>query len=161
MRLIIKNKLMSLRGNSSVKDEQGNEVFIVKGKLISPTKKKFVYDLEGNRLFTIRNKFWHLFIKSAYIYNSENKKIAKFKNKFFKGREFTSSGYEDAFRINKNPEGKGRAIYKNEEKIGVFTSEFFKIADNFTIEYDNPENGALLVAILIAVDNINDNYFKD
>ena len=32
MRLIIKNKLISLRGSSFVKDENGNDAFIIKGR---------------------------------------------------------------------------------------------------------------------------------
>ena len=47
MEVIIRNKLFSLRGSSSVKNEQGEDVFFVKGKLFSPTHVKWVCDTRG------------------------------------------------------------------------------------------------------------------
>ena len=43
-KLIIKNKMISLRDSSFVLDEEGNKVFKVKGKFFSPTHKKRIYD---------------------------------------------------------------------------------------------------------------------
>lgn len=40
MRVIIKNKFFSVGGSSSVKDENGQDVFFVKGRALSPTHVK-------------------------------------------------------------------------------------------------------------------------
>ena len=79
MKLIIKNKLVSLRGNSIIKDEQGNNKYKVKGKLFSITHKKRIYDLDNKLLFTVRNKYWKFIVNSAYIFDSEGNKIARLK----------------------------------------------------------------------------------
>ncbi len=41
MKVIIKNKFFSLGGSSSVKNENGEDVFFVKGKVLSPTHVKW------------------------------------------------------------------------------------------------------------------------
>ena len=65
MRLVIKNKWISLKGSSTVKDEQGNDVLKVEGKFWTVTHKKFIKDLEGNVHYVVRNKFWK-FIHYAF-----------------------------------------------------------------------------------------------
>ena len=48
----IRNKWVSLRGGSYVKDIEERDVFYVKGKFWTVTRKKFVQDMEGNLLYT-------------------------------------------------------------------------------------------------------------
>ena len=83
MKVFIKNKIMSWGNGSSVTDETGKTVFEVKGKVFSITRKKFLCDAEGNRLFTVRNRWLNLFIRKAFIYDKDKKKIAAVKNKLF------------------------------------------------------------------------------
>ena len=75
MELAIRNKWVTLRGSSIVRDLNEKDVMRVKGKFWTFTAKKFIQDLEGNTKFVVRNKFWRLFRYSAFIYNAngENK----------------------------------------------------------------------------------------
>ena len=57
MRVAIRNKWISLRGSSVVRDENEKDVMIVKGKFFTFTRKKFVQDLEGKTKYIVRNKF--------------------------------------------------------------------------------------------------------
>ena len=56
MKFCVKNKLLSLGGSSTVKDENGNDIFKVKGKVFSLTKKKKIYNMEGKLLYVVKNK---------------------------------------------------------------------------------------------------------
>lgn len=162
MKLIVKNRIISLTGESVVTDENENKIYKVKGKLkiFSPTRKKRIYDMEGKKLYTIRNKWWNFFLHSAYIYDAEGNKIAKLKNKFSRKAVYLSEGFPDAFRIGKHPDKKGYAIYRNEQLIGsYFRSSIF--VDSFEVDYDNPKDASILVALIIAIDNIQDNYLDD
>ena len=75
MKLIIRNKWISFRGSSQVKDETDtNEVMKVIGRFWSITQKKYIEDLEGNPHYMVRNKFWRIFSRKALIYSiNENK----------------------------------------------------------------------------------------
>ena len=45
--LQIKNKMFSVRGHSTVKDENDVDRYVVKGKFFSLGKKKRIYDMDG------------------------------------------------------------------------------------------------------------------
>ena len=94
--LQIRNKMASLRGNSTVKDENDVDRYVVKGKLISWRKKKRIYDMEGNLLYTVKNKLIKWWMNSCYVCDKDGHKIARIKQKFklFK-KEFTLTGYAD------------------------------------------------------------------
>ena len=165
MKLIVRNKFASLTGASVVEDENGNNLFKVKGKLklFSPTRKKKVYDMQGNKLYTIRNKYFNFIFHSAYIYNENGEKIAKLKQRFSREASFMSEGedFEDVYKIGKNPEGRGRVIFRNDEIIGIWRNTRIHFVDTFEVEYEKEENGSLIVALMIAIDNIGDNILDD
>ena len=163
MKLIVKNKFASLTGASYVRDDSGKDLFKVKGKLklFSPTRKKKIYDMEGNRLYTVRNKWFNFFFNSAYIYDADKNKIAKLKTGFTRTIVSQDEEFEDTYKIARNPEGRGRAIYKNDQVIGVWRNTKLHFVDTFEVEYENADDAAILVALMIAVDNIGDKILED
>lgn len=160
--LVIKNKMFSIRGNSTVKDENEVDRYVVKGSVVSLRKKKRVYDMEGNLLYTVKNKLIKWFMNSCYIYDSEGNKIARIKQKFkmFK-KEFTLKGYADEIEIKGDFVQHCLDIYKNGEKIGEAGKKFFALVDSFRLDCYKDEDAPLLVALVIAIDNINDKNLSD
>lgn len=162
MRLIIKNKLVSLGEGSYVCDENGNKVFKVKGtwKIFSPTRKKKIFDMQGNLQYIVRNKFWHFVYDSVFVYNREKDKIAMLSNNRwdFK-RKFVLKGYKDEITISGNlfqfPNIK-MEINKNGKKIGTLTKDFNLFRDHYTLDVESDEDAGFLVALVIGVDNIYD-----
>ena len=55
MELCIRNKWISLRGSSEIKDVDGNNKFKVRGKFWTFTRKKFINDLDDKNLYIVRN----------------------------------------------------------------------------------------------------------
>lgn len=160
--LVIKNKMFSIRGNSTVKDENEVDRYVVKGSVVSLRKKKRIYDMEGNLLYTVKNKLIKWFMNSCYIYDSEGKKVARIKQKFklFK-KEFTLKGYADEIEIKGDFVQHCLDIYKNGEKIGEAGKKFFALVDSFRLDCYKDEDAPLLVALVIAIDNINDKNLSD
>ena len=83
MRLIIKNKWISLKGSSFVKDEKGNDVLQVEGKFWTVTRKKYVKDLDGNIVYIVRNKYWKFIHYQAFIMDKNEKIISHVVRKAF------------------------------------------------------------------------------
>lgn len=154
--------MFSVRGNSTVKDENEVDRFVVKGKLFSLGKKKRIYDMDGNLLYTVKNKIIRWFMNSCYIYDAEGNKIARIKQKFklFK-KEFKLTGYADEIEIKGDFIQKVLEIYKNGEKIGEAGKKFFSLVDRFRLECYKDEDAPLLVALIVAIDNINDKNVAD
>ena len=164
MTLYVKNKLVSLGGSSIVFDENEAQVFQVKGKVMSPTNKKFVCDTNGNVLFTVRDKFFHFITKKALIYGADGKKYCKVKERFF-GRVTDVVDCEDDIRFESNGFAKGISIFKNDEKIGAWFVSFDGVSslvrDCYRVDVYNESDAALLVALVIAIDNIRDKRRED
>lgn len=155
MKLYIKNNLISLRGSSSVKDENKQDVFIVKGTFFSITHKKRIKDLEGNLLYKVRNKWFQFITHSAYVYDGKGNKVAKVKRKFGFKNVFIVQGYQEEISIEGNFMSWTLDICRNGEIVGT-VRRAIDWTDSFVLETDTEQDGAFLVALVIAIDNIFD-----
>lgn len=158
MDVIIRNKFFSLRGSSSVKNEQGEDVFFVKGKLISPTNVKWVCDKAGNKLYKVRNKWFNFFNQRAYVYEGKTK-LASVKHPFLSVKKFIVEGYKDEIVIDGDFFSFVSTIVRNGSPIGTIDRKVLSLNDAFKLsgeEADMP----FLIALVIAIDNIVDKMKK-
>lgn len=161
MKVFIKNKLLSLGGDSDVLNENKEPIFKVKGKIFSFTKKKKLYNMQGELLYTIRNKFWNIFSNKVYIKNSQGDRVATIKkNKWSWNKNYKILNTEDDLEI----EGKffsfKSQIIKNEQLVATINRQFTIVTDAFSLEADEKDI-AFYTAIVIALDNIVDKRSKD
>ena len=157
MKLYIKNRLISLKNGSTVKDEAGNDVFHVKGKMMSIRKKKRVTDTAGNVIFRVQNKFFNWFVPSAFILTPDGERIAHVKKKIFTLKPtFFVEGYKDEFAINGSILGFNYEVLKNGQQIGHVHRDFNLLRDTFVLDCWEESEAAFLVSLVIAIDNIFD-----
>lgn len=158
MKIFIKNKLVSIGGSSTAKNENNEDVFYIKGKpvLFSPTRKKKIYDKNKKLLYIVRNKWWNFVHRRAFIYNNKKEKIATIKREIFSNQtQFILEGYKDEISIDGNFFAWDLTIKKGNEVLGTIKRNFDLLRDNFVLEADE-ENFAFLISIVIAIDNIFD-----
>ena len=155
MRVTIKNKFFSFGGDSSVKDETGQDVFFVKGKVFSPTRVKWVCDKAHNKLYNVRNKWFNFFSHKAYVYEGDVK-IACVKHPAFSIKKFIVEGYKDAITINGDFFSLTSTIMRNGAPVGTITREITLVNDTFTLDADEADM-PFMIALVIAIDNIIDN----
>ncbi len=159
MDFYIKNNLFSLKGSSTVLDENQEPIYEVKGRFFSITSKKFIRDLDGNRLFMVRNKFWKFLSNNAYVYDAEKEKVAKVCHKLFSfHKKFNVIGFTDELRLEGDVLGFDYTIYKNDEAVGSIDRKFWALTDSFVLHVNQPEDAPFLIALVIAIDNIMDRY---
>ena len=156
----VKNKGISLGGSSEVFDENDELVYKVQGKVFSPTKVKRIYDKENKIVFTVRNKFWRFFNRSAFIIDADGQKIAKVVKKFMSINKFIVQGYKDEITIDGKFINRAMPVIKNGQEIGAITREYKLLNDAFSVDSDE-ENMPFMVALTIAIDNINDEEKED
>ena len=156
MRLLIKNKFFSLADGSSVTDENGTPQFYVKGKVFSATRKKRITDTAGNPLYLVRNKFWRLLRHACLIYDANGEKIAKVQSKISFRKKFTVIGYTDEIRIDGDIIARNFTVYRGDLAIGTLKQHFMVMSDTYLLDCFNDDDAPLLVALVIAVDNILD-----
>ena len=160
MKLIVKNKLITVGEGSTVTDENYEEKFKVKGKVFSITRKKFIYDMTGNLQFMVRNKFWRFIKTSAFIYDNNNNLVGQlsnsdwdFKNKF--KLEKSEKNVEISGNLIQFPNIKLN-VSIDDKVVGTITKNFNIVRDAFTIDVEDGQDAAFLVALVIAIDNIWD-----
>lgn len=156
MKVYIKNKTISWGGDSVVLDENKQTLFKVKGKAFSPTHKKRIKDSSGKTIYTIRNKFWKLTRRTAFVYDENKVKVAKVIFKMLSAkREYFVEGSNDEIKIIGQYFSPRCEITKNGEIIGIITRDFKLFGDAFELEAEE-ENMPFLIALVIALDNIED-----
>ena len=156
MELAIRNKWISLRGSSVVKDLEEKDVLKVQGKFWTVTRKKFVQTLEGETKFIVRNRFWHFFVWRALICNPEKKIVATIRRKVFSfhDRYFIHSDFGN-FEIKGNILLFNYQILKDGKEIGHVARKI-SMRDSYVLTIDDAEDYYFFVALVIAIDNISD-----
>ncbi len=160
MLVYIENKLISLRGSSTIKDENGKVVYYVKGKLISPTHKKFIQDSNNKTLFMVRNKWLRFISHSAFVYDEHKNKIARVKLPAFSVKKFVIQGYKDEIVINGKFFSLESQIMRNGKVIGTIRRQINLLKDAFSLEAEE-EDMPFLIALVICIDNIYDRISDD
>lgn len=156
MRVIIKNKFFSVGGSSSVKNENGDDVFFVKGRWFSPTNVKWVCDKDDNKLYKVRNKWFNFLNERAYVYEDKTK-IAQVKHPFFSGNKFVVEGYKDEISIAGDFFSLKSTITRNGKAVGTINREFLTLTDTFVLEAEEADM-PFMIALVIAIDNIVDKF---
>ena len=156
MQVSIRNKWISLRGGSKVKDMNEKDVLYVKGKFFTFTRKKFVQDMEGNLLYTVRNKFWTFFVRKAMVFDKDGNRVAYMKKKFwsFHDRYFIDSKLGQ-LEIRGNILCFDYHIFLEGKEIG-HVSRKISLRDSFILDIGDEYELPFFVALVIAIDNITD-----
>ena len=156
MDLMIRNKWITLRGSSIVRDENENDVMQVKGKFFTVTRKKFVQTLDGETKFIVRNKFWRLFAYRAYIMTPDKHKVARIRRKIFSfhDRYFIESEMGQ-LEIKGNILLHDYHIYLNGEEVGHIARKI-SLRDSYVLHLEEGIDPTFYLALVIAIDNITD-----
>lgn len=161
MELAIRNKWISFKGSSTVKDMNEKDVLFVKGKFFTFTSKKFVQDLQGNTKFIVRNKFWRLFQRKAFVLDPDGNKIATVRRKIFSVHDhyFITSTLGD-LQIRGNILQFNYQILHNGVEIGHIARKL-SMRDSFVLTIDDKYDYVTFVALVIAIDIITDRRDND
>lgn len=158
MKLVIKNKF-SLTGASSVKDENKKDVFFVKGSFggkIANTFKKTICDANKKPLFIVKNKILN-HVYSVDILNPNKELILNIKQKMFNLSSFEAEGTKEKMTITRS--SKPDTIWEikvGSKLVGRTIRGKMTFLDSYNLEVFDKDDAALLVAIVVAIDNIHD-----
>jgi len=157
MRLIIRNKWISIGGSSYVRDENENDLLKVKGKIFTFTHKKFVKELDGKKIYMVRNKFWYFIHRQAMIYDMEGNKLAHLSRKFFSLHDHYNieTANHGTLVIRGNILGYDYHIYENDVEIGHVTRKI-SLRDSFVLDIKEGADWKFYCALVIAIDNLTD-----
>lgn len=162
MKYIIKNKIFSWGAGSTVRDEAGNDLYVVKGSVFTLTKKKFIRDTSGNTLYMVRNKFFHFILPKAYVCDAQGNRLMQIrKRKAFSFKANLSvipePGQDFDFSIDGDYIARHFDIFEHGNAVAHVRRNFNLIKDSFWLETERADLAPLLIAFVIAIDNMIDN----
>ncbi|MEG2456223.1 MAG: LURP-one-related family protein, partial [Clostridia bacterium] len=101
MRLVVKEKFLSISGKYYIKDREGNDVFLVKGAFSIP-KKYRIYDMAGREIVMIKNTLFVPKLIAHIKFYENNKLILIAKRKFSIKAKYDINGSAGKYSINGN-----------------------------------------------------------
>lgn len=153
MRYQIRQRVLSLGDNFTVKDEYDNDRFIVKGKLFSFGNKLRIYDLNGSEVVYIEQEIFHLlpryniFLKDTYV-ATVKKELSFFKPKFF--IESTMGNYTMEGEIFSHE----FQILKEGREVAYVSKKWFSFSDTYGADILDSENQEFMLSLVIVIDQI-------
>ncbi|WP_336824111.1 LURP-one-related family protein [Sporosarcina sp. USHLN248] len=147
--LYIKQKVFSLSGKFSVKDERENEVYFVEGSFMQIPKTFSIKDSSGHEVGLITKKTFS-FLPTFFVeVNGREAVMIKKQFSFFKAR-YTIDAVDMEVRGNWWDMNFG--VYQNGEIIGSVSKKWFTWGDSYELQIENEEMESLLVALVVAID---------
>lgn len=157
MEYIIRNKWITLRGSSYVRDINENDLYKVQGKFWTFTRKKFLRTLDDKDIYVIRNKFWTFFHHRAFVLEPDQKTIAATVTKkiFTLHDKYLITSKYGEIEIKGNILGFDYHIALNGKEIAHIARKI-SLRDSFVLDIDDGVDNEFFIALVIAIDNITD-----
>jgi len=148
-KLFIKQKVLSLSGKFTVKDQNENDVYFVEGGFLQIPKTYSVKDTAMNEVALITKKVFSFLPKFFVEVDGREVLTIKKEFSFFKARYTVDAvGIE----INGNWWDMQFEVRQHGEVIGNVSKEWFTWGDSYKVEVLKEDMEKILIAIVVAID---------
>lgn len=153
MRYVINQKIFAFGDDFSIKDYTEREVYFVKGKVFSIGDKLKLYDCQGQEVINIRQKVF-AFLPEYYI-DLYGQEVARVKKQFtLFSQKFDIDSTLGTFEVCGNIFAHNFEIYKNGTIVAEVSKKWLAIRDSYTVDIDESENHAFILALCIVIDQV-------
>lgn len=159
-KLYIKQKAISIGDKYKIFDENDKLLYYVNSKLFSINHKKFIYNANDEIVMILRRKFFDI-LPQYLIYDKNNKLIAGIRKKFsinqkyvmesWGGEKFSAEGNFFTFNLQ---------FFRGDQLIGSMSKKIIQLVDSYQVEVINDSDVELIIAFVIAFDNLMHNNSK-
>ncbi|MFL5596222.1 MAG: LURP-one-related/scramblase family protein [Gemmatimonadaceae bacterium] len=152
MQYVLKQDLVSLGNNFTIKDIEGRDAFRVRGALATLGDKLSFEDMEGNELLYIEQKVFNWV--GTYEVRREGRVVAEVRRKLrvFLRRQFTveMSGAEDLEMVG-DILAFEYVVTRGGRKVATFTRQWLRLSDTYWIRIADDEPDTLLILTLAVI----------
>jgi uncharacterized protein YxjI len=156
MQYVLKQNLVSLGNNFTIKDIEGRDAFRVRGALATLGDKLSFEDMEGNELLYIEQKIFNW--RGMYEIRREGRLVAEVRRNFrvFLRRRVTveMSNAEDLEMVG-DILAFEYVVMRAARKIATFTRQWLRLSDTYWIRIEDGEpDVALILALAVIIEVI-------
>lgn len=154
MQYVLKQKLVSLGNNFTIKNLDGTDAFQVTGTLVSIGDKLSLQDTDGNELVYIEQQPFN-----SYQLWRDGKRLADVSRDLlsFRRRRFivAVSGSDDLEAIGDFLSFE-YVVKRGDRKIATFTRQWLRLSDTYFIQiHDDDADGPLVLAIAVVIEVVS------
>ncbi|KQL55249.1 hypothetical protein AN964_18185 [Heyndrickxia shackletonii] len=147
--LYIKQKVFSLSGKFTVKDEQEKDVYYVEGSFMQIPKTFSILNTTRDEVALITKKVFSFLPKFFVEVNGREVLTIKKELSFFKARyTIDSAGIE----VHGNWWDMDFQVFQHGELVGKVSKEWFTWGDSYKVQILNEEMEAIMIALVVAID---------
>ncbi|MEK5392680.1 LURP-one-related family protein [Margalitia sp. FSL K6-0131] len=147
--LYIKQKVFSLSGKFTVKDEQEKDVYYVEGSFMKIPKTFSILNTTRDEVALITKKVFSFLPKFFVEVNGREVLTIKKELSFFKARyTIDSAGIE----VHGNWWDMDFQVFQHGELVGKVSKEWFTWGDSYKVQILNEEMEAIMIALVVAID---------
>ena len=147
--LYIKQKVFSLSGQFTVKDEQEKDVYYVEGSFMKVPKTFSIMNAEREEIALITKKMLSFLPKFFVEVNGQELLTIKKEFSFFKARYTIDAAGID---VHGNWWEMDFEVLQNGEVVGKVNKEWFTWGDSYKVQIVNEEMETIIIALVVAID---------
>ncbi|PMC33682.1 hypothetical protein CJ195_27230 [Bacillus sp. UMB0899] len=147
--LYIKQKVFSLSGKFTVKDQQENDVFYVEGSFMQIPKTFSILNTAREEVALITKKVFSFLPKFFVEVNGSEVVMIKKEFSFFKARYTIDAG---GIEVQGNWWDMDFQVLQHGEVIGKVSKEWFTWGDSYKVQIINEDMDAVIIALVVAID---------
>lgn len=147
--LYMKQKVFSLSGRFTVKDQQENDVYVVEGSFMKMPKTFTILNTERHEIAVITKKMFSFLPKFLVEVGGQEVLTIKKEFTFFKAKySIDAAGIE----VQGNWWDMNFQVLQNGEVIGQVKKEWFTWGDSYKVDILKEEMEPVMIALVVAID---------
>lgn len=151
--LYIKQKVFSLGGKFTVKDERQNDKYFVEGSVFSIKKSFVIRDTQDNEIATITKKMFSLHPTFYVAVEGEKEIIIKKALTLFKTRYHIEA---EGLEINGDWWERNFDVLRDGQRVASVRKKLLSWGDTFEVEIKDERLEHTIIALVIAIDYVED-----
>lgn len=152
-KLYMREKIVSVRGRFTIKDEEGDDVYHVSGSFMKIPKSFYIKNNDGEEVAVITKKILSLLPK--FFVEVDDKEVLTISKELsvFKARySIVGSGLE----VKGNWWDMDFEVYRKGKVVGEVRKKWISIGDSYEIKVYEPAMEKILIAIVVAIDCVKE-----
>ncbi|PAT02034.1 hypothetical protein CI105_04005 [Candidatus Izimaplasma bacterium ZiA1] len=153
MRFYIKQKVFSLKDKFTVKDFNGNDIYLLQGKMFSLHNKMQLMNIDGSTLLFAQKKLFRLF-PEYIISNQHNEDLAIIKKKFGLRPKFDITVVNKALKVEGSLFQHSFDVMEDTTTVASIRKKVLSFGDSYEIEVYDEQHTELLLFLVIIIDQV-------
>jgi uncharacterized protein YxjI len=158
LRYTLKHKIFSIGGDSTIKDQHGNDIYFVDGTAVSLGRRLSIQDMQGHELATIHQAAIAL-TPTFEIHEKDGVSArASMKLPSLRVRLKIDVTGSDDLEAHGNLLHRKYEITRGHRQVAHVSKRWIALADTYSVEIDDDQDQVLLLACAVVIDEILEMY---